>query len=58
MSPTKPKTNGNRTEEVHDQNPETQLMRLGAFVQAHPDGVITREYVDIASANDTRHCTA
>jgi DNA invertase Pin-like site-specific DNA recombinase len=41
-----------------DQNPETQLLRLRDFVQAHPDWHITQEYVDIASANDLAHRTA
>ena len=30
-------------------------MRLGDFVHAHPDWIITKEYVDIASATDLGH---
>lgn len=41
-----------------DQNPETQLMRLRDFVAGHPDWHITKEYVDVASANDLGHRTA
>ncbi len=40
-----------------DQNPETQLLRLRDFVKGHPDWHVTREYVDVASANDTLHRT-
>lgn len=38
-----------------DQDPETQLLRLRDFVASHPDWNITKEYVDIASANDLGH---
>ena len=41
-----------------DQNPDTQLMRLRDFVQAHPEWHITKEYVDTASGNDLGHRTA
>lgn len=41
-----------------DQNPETQLLRLRDFVKGHPDWHMTREYVDVASANDALHRTA
>ncbi|NMP23736.1 recombinase family protein [Sulfobacillus sp. DSM 109850] len=41
-----------------DQNPETQLMRLRDFTAGHSDWHITKEYVDIASANDLGHRTA
>ena len=41
-----------------DQNPDTQLLRLRAAVGGHGDWHITREYVDIASANDMRHRVA
>ena len=41
-----------------DQNPETQLMRLRDFVAVHPDWHVTKEYVDVASANALGHRTA
>ncbi|MHB1956397.1 MAG: recombinase family protein [Sulfobacillus sp.] len=40
-----------------DQNPETQLLRLRDFVKGHPDWHVTKEYVDVASANDALHRT-
>lgn len=33
-------------------------MRVRDFVQAHPDWRVTKEYVDVASANDLGHRTA
>ena len=41
-----------------DQNPETQLLRLRDYVASHPDWHVTKEYVDVASANDLGHRTA
>lgn len=41
-----------------DQNPDTQLLRLRAAVGGHADWHITKEYVDVASANDLRHRVA
>ena len=41
-----------------DQTPETQLLRLRDFVAARPDWHVTKEYVDVASANDLGHRTA
>lgn len=41
-----------------DQNPETQLLRLRDFTAGHSDWHITKEYVDVASANDLGHRTA
>jgi len=38
-----------------DQNPDTQLYRLRAFVKAHPEWTVTKEYVDTASALDLGH---
>lgn len=40
-----------------DQNPETQLLRLRDFIKGHPDWHVPKEYVDVASGNDTLHRT-
>ena len=41
-----------------EQNPDTQLLRLRDFVATHENWTVTREYVDIASANDAVRRTA
>lgn len=40
-----------------EQTPETQLMRLRSFVEGHDGWTVTKEYVDIAPANDLGHRT-
>ena len=38
-----------------EQNPETQLLRLRDWAEAHPEWTVATTYVDTASANDVAH---